>query len=118
MTASFIYAFLDNRWNICFSYSFLDGVRKYHVEILDSPLEKYTGKDYDTGTKFNKHRSFLVQDGVACEYKVVWKVVSKVLRKYGVCEVRWRFWYHHTKAQIHNFWSWNLLRKLGPETQK
>ena len=21
----------------CFSYSFLDGVRKYHVEILDSP---------------------------------------------------------------------------------
>jgi len=22
---------------LCFSYSFLDGVRKYHVEILDSP---------------------------------------------------------------------------------
>jgi len=23
---------------LCFSYSFPDGVRKYHVEILDSPL--------------------------------------------------------------------------------
>jgi len=22
---------------LCFSYSFLDGVRKYHIEILDSP---------------------------------------------------------------------------------
>jgi hypothetical protein len=22
----------------CFSYSFLDSVRKYHVEVLDSPL--------------------------------------------------------------------------------
>jgi hypothetical protein len=22
---------------LCFGYSFLDGVRKYHVEILDSP---------------------------------------------------------------------------------
>jgi hypothetical protein len=34
-----------------FSYSFLDEVRKYHVEILDSPLEKHNGKDNDTGTK-------------------------------------------------------------------
>jgi hypothetical protein len=48
-------------------YSFLDGVRKYHVEILDSPLEKHTGKDNDTGTNFNKRRSFSVQDGVVCE---------------------------------------------------
>jgi len=23
---------------LCFSYSFLDGVRKYHVEILETPL--------------------------------------------------------------------------------
>jgi hypothetical protein len=38
---------------LCFSYSFLDGVRKCHVEILDSPLEKHTGKDKDTGTKLN-----------------------------------------------------------------
>jgi hypothetical protein len=29
---------------LCFSYSFTDGVRKYHVEFLDSPLEKHTGR--------------------------------------------------------------------------
>jgi hypothetical protein len=67
-----------------FIYSFLDEVRKYRVEILDSPLEKHTGKDNDTGTNFNKRRSFSVQDGVACKYRGVWKIVSKVLRKY-VC---------------------------------
>jgi len=39
-----IFAFLDNRWNICFSYSFINGVRKYHVEILDSPSWKTYGK--------------------------------------------------------------------------
>jgi hypothetical protein len=56
---------------LCFIYSFLDGVRKYHVDILDSPLEKHTGKDNDTGINFNKHRSFSVQVGVVCEYRVV-----------------------------------------------
>jgi hypothetical protein len=56
---------------LCFIYSFLDEVRKYHVKILDSPLEKHTGKDNDTGTNFNKRGSFSVQDGVACEYRVV-----------------------------------------------
>jgi len=38
-----IISFLDNRWNICFSYSFLDGLRKYVDSI--SPGEKYTGND-------------------------------------------------------------------------
>jgi hypothetical protein len=59
---------------LCFSYSFLDGVRKYHVEIPDSHHEKHTGKDNAcryTGTKLNKLKSFLVHDGVACEYQVV-----------------------------------------------
>jgi hypothetical protein len=59
---------------LCFSYSFFDGVRKYHVKILDSHLEKHTGKDNAcqyTGTKLNKCRSFSVQYGVACEYRVV-----------------------------------------------
>ena len=54
---------------LCFSYSFLDGVRKYHVEILDSPSWK-TWNDNACryiGTKLNKCRSFSVHDGVACE---------------------------------------------------
>jgi hypothetical protein len=55
---------------LCFSYSFLDWVRKYHVEIIDSPSWKHTGNhnsSWYTGTSLNEHRSFSVHDGVACD---------------------------------------------------
>jgi len=73
---------------LCFSYSFLDRVGKYNVEILHSHREKNSGNDNTcqyTGTKLNKHGSFSVHDNVACELWVVWrkKVVSEVSRKYG-----------------------------------
>jgi hypothetical protein len=58
----------------CFSYSFLDGVRKYHAEVLDSYYEKHTGNNKVcryTGTKLNKSRSFSVHDSDACELRVV-----------------------------------------------
>jgi hypothetical protein len=51
-------------------YSFLKGVKKDNIEILDSPSEKHTGNDiacWFTGTKHNRRRSFSVHDGVKCE---------------------------------------------------
>ena len=55
---------------LCFSYSFLDGVRKYNVDFSIPHHEKHTGNDNScryTGTKLHKCRSFSVHDGVACE---------------------------------------------------
>jgi hypothetical protein len=61
---------------LCFSYSFLDTVRKHNVEILDSPSWKTYWKrkacPYN-GTKLNKGMSFLVHDSVMCKYRVVWR---------------------------------------------
>jgi len=52
---------------ICFSYSFLDGLRKYVDSI--PPCEKYTGKNdgQSTRTTLNKVWSVLVHDGDAAK---------------------------------------------------
>ena len=68
---------------ICFSYSFLDGLRKYVDSI--PPCEKYTGNDgRQTRTALNKVWSVSVRDGdvakmsrVNCEWCEE-KVVSEV----------------------------------------
>jgi len=55
---------------LCFSYSFLDAPRKYHVETLDSSRERHTGNDGAsryTGTALSKVRSVSVRDRDAAE---------------------------------------------------
>ena len=48
--------------------------------------------------------------------KVVWWSVEEV-QCVCVSVVRWCFWYHHTKAQLHKPWSWNFLYKLGAQNR-
>jgi len=63
-------------------------------------------------TKFSQSRFVTVTQLKFCVWTasgVKKKVVSEVLRKYGVCEVRLCFWQYHAKAQLHKPWSWNFL---------
>ena len=72
---------------LCFSYSFLDRVRIYYVENFDSPswttYWKPNACRYN-GTELNKHRSFAVHDGVACEkwmVLIMYKLLLSVVRR-------------------------------------
>jgi len=95
---------------LCFSYSFLDRIRKYHIEILDS----LSWKAYWNVTQ--QTLVFLGSWGVTCEQRVVWREKLSV-KCWGsmicVCVVRWCFWHFHAKALLHKSWSWNFLCKLG-----
>jgi len=101
---------------LCFSYSFLDGVRKC-VEILNSPIMKNIQET-------TKHVSILEQNstnaGLSCGswWCHVWiasgvkrKDVSEVLRKHDVC-VKWDD-VSGTTTPRHKSRSWNFLCKIG-----
>ena len=77
---------------LCFSHSFFDGLRKYHVQTLDSSLWKDIRNWWRkwTGTVLNKAGQSRLLIATQLKYHV-WtasgekkKVVSEVLRKYRV----------------------------------
>jgi hypothetical protein len=74
--------------HLCFSYSFLEGVRKYHVEILNSPSWKtYRKWQHVSILEQNSTNVGLSRFMTCCVWLasgVKRKVVSEVLRKY-VC---------------------------------
>ena len=43
-------------------------------------------------------------------------VFSEEWRKCDVCVLRC-FWHYHAKAQLHNFWGWNFLCKIGAQNR-
>ena len=80
---------------LCFSHSSLDGLRKYHVETLDSSSWKIHWKWWWKSVYWNSTQQkvgqsrFMTVTQLKCRMWTVSgvnkKVVSEVLRKYGVC---------------------------------
>jgi hypothetical protein len=83
-------------------YSFLDGEKKFSIEIFISPSWKIYRKQKVQVAGMELHSTKI---GVSWSMTVTHK-------KCRACTLRWYFWDYHAKVQFHKFGSWNFLCKL------